>query len=171
LFFADHDTFCQDRNVLQHFLSAVTETWSLHSSHFQCATQFVYNQCCHGFPFKIFRDDQQRSTLLSNFFEDMEDVFHRGDLLVVDQDERVGQLTFHFVCVGNEVWRDIPSVKLHTFYDINGSFCTLCLFNCDHTVFTYFLHGFCDQLSDLSVIIGRNGSHLLDLLDITSNSL
>src|SRR5687768_14631930 len=101
----------------------------------------------------------------------MENVLHVADLFIIDEDERAFELGLHFFAVGNEIRRDISAIELHTFYHFYSCFSTSCFFNCDHTFLTHFLHSLSDQLTDLCIVIGGDGSNLLDLATIISYSL
>src|SRR6185437_3886052 len=77
LLFADHDTFGEDRDVLQHFFAAVTEAGSLDGSDLDGATQLVDNEGSERFAFEVFSDDHQGTAALSNLLQDVEDILHR----------------------------------------------------------------------------------------------
>ena len=51
-------------------------------------------------------------------------------------------------------------------YHVNRRVHTLGLTDRDHAVLTNLTHGVCDQLTDLSVVIGGNGRYLLDLVEV-----
>ena len=75
-------------------------------------------------------------------------------------------MDFHLLRIAYEVWREISSVKLHTFDNIEFIFYTFCLFDSDNTVFTDFIHRFSDQIADLCVGVCRNTCNLCDLFFI-----
>src|SRR5690606_5970246 len=154
LLFTDHDTFCEYCDILEHFLSAVAEAGSLHCSNLQCAAKFVYYESSKRFTFEVFCNDQERTSCLCNFLEDVKNVLHVADLLVVDQDVWILEFSFHLFAVSNEVWRDVTAVELHTFYHFNSCLCTTSFFYCDNSFLTYPLHCFSDQLTDLGIVVG-----------------
>src|SRR5690606_2985430 len=119
------------------------------------------SQC---FTVYILSNDQQRSARLSHWLQHRKQFLHGRDLFVVDQDIRIIQFCFHFFGVGGEVWRQVASVKLHTFYSFHFGFCSFGFFHSDHTVFAYFFHRISDHVTDLFVVVGRDGTNLGDLL-------
>ena len=52
---------------------------------------------------------------------------------------------------------------------IDAGFCSTCFFYSDHTIFTHFLHGFSDQLTNSCIIVSGNRGNLLDFLGITAH--
>ena len=72
---------------------------------FKSTTQFVDNQRCERFAFDVFGDDEKRLARLDNGFEHRQHRLKAGQLFLVEQDERVFQLSEHFVGIGDEVRR------------------------------------------------------------------
>lgn len=50
------------------------------------------------------------------------------EIFIVDQDQRIVIFRSHIFCIGNEVWRQIASVKLHSDHFIYISICSFCFF-------------------------------------------
>ena len=76
----------QDGDVLQHGLATIAEARSLHGSNVQRAAQLVDDEGRERFAFHVFSDDHQRTAALGDLLEQREQVLHRRDLLLVDQD-------------------------------------------------------------------------------------
>ena len=68
--------------------------------------------------------------------------------------------------IGNEVGREIATVKLHAFNKIKGGFQTFGFFHSDHAFFADFIHGFGHNLADGFVVVGRDGSDLRDFFSV-----
>ena len=77
-----------------------------------------------------------------------------------------GYLSPDFITVSNKVWRQISSVKLHTFNDIKLSFNSFIFLNCDNTLITNFLHCFRNHTSNFFIAIRRNGSNLCNFIAV-----
>ena len=154
LLFADNDTLGEDSDVLQHFLAAVAKAGGLYSSHLQRATQFVHHQGSQGFAFQVFCNDQQGTAALSHFLQDVQDILHGADLLVVDQDIGILQFSFHFLAVGNKVGADVAAVKLHTFHYVNRGIGALGFFYGDNTFLAYLGKSLGNEFTDGFVVVG-----------------
>ena len=154
----------QDGDVLQHGLAAVAEARSLDGRDLQRATQLVDDESGERFAFHVFRDDQQRLAALGDLLEQREQVLHRADLLLVDQDVGVLEGSFHALGIGDEVGREVAAVELHAFDHFQLGLERLRLFDGDDAVLADLLHRFRNDLADGLVIVGRNGAHLRDHL-------
>ena len=164
LLFADDGATGQDGDVFQHFLTTVAEARSLDGSHFQRATQTVDDQGSQGLAVDVLSDDDEGATGLQGLFEHGQQILHHGDLLVVDQDVRILVDGFHFLGVGDEVRRDVATVELHTFDDVDVGVDAFGVLNGDHAFLLHLAHSLGDEATDGAVVVGRNGGHLLDLL-------
>ena len=101
--------------------------------------------------------------LLRDLLQHRQDVLDRGDLLVGDQDERIVELGFHPLGVGDEVRREVAAVDLHALGVLGLEVESLGLLDGDHAVLADLLHHLGDQIADLRVG-GRDGGDLGDLL-------
>ena len=108
---------------------------------------------------------------MGHFLQNMQDILHSTDFLVVNQDIWILQLNFHFFAVGNEIRRDITTVELHTFYHIYCCIGTFCFFNSNNPFFTHFAHSSSNQLANFCIAVGRNSSNLLNFLRVVTNCL
>ena len=73
-----------------------------------------------------------------------------GDLLLVDQHERLFELDDLFVLVGDEVRREVAAIELHAFDDLDGGFRLLAFFDRDHAVFADLHEGVGQHVADAS---------------------
>jgi hypothetical protein len=58
------------------------------------------------FAVDVFRDDHERTARARHLLEQRQEVLHRADLLLVDQDDRVLEHDFHALGIGHEVRGD-----------------------------------------------------------------
>ena len=65
-FFGNHGTASQGSNIIHHGFSSVAESGSLDSHAFEGASKLVQDKSSQRFPFHIFTDDQQFSSLLDD---------------------------------------------------------------------------------------------------------
>ena len=80
----------------------------------------------------------------------------------MDEDIWVVQLDRHFFGVGDEIWRQVTTVKLHTFDNFELAFTALSFFDGDNAFLADLLHGVCNHLTDFSFAIGRDRADLCD---------
>ncbi len=163
-FLADHLAVGQDRDVLQHRLAAIAEARRLHGADLERAAELVDDQRRQRFAFDVLGDDEQRRALLRDLLEHREQVLHRGDLLVVDQDERVLEDGFHLLRIGDEVRRDVAAVELHALDRLERRLEALGLFDGDDAVLADLVDRVGDQVADLLVVVRGDGADLGDLL-------
>ena len=167
-FFRDDRTARQYGDIFQHGLTTIAEARSFYGTDLQRTTQTVNDQGSQGFAIDIFSDNQQRTTALNCRFQDRQQVFQDRNLLVVDQYIWIFHLAFHLFRIGYEVRRDIATVELHTFHDVNRCFSTFGFFNGDNAFFLHFLHGFCNQFTDRFVAVGRNLGYVFNLFEFVA---
>ena len=165
---ADYQTTCQGSDILQHSLATVTKARSLDSTDLQLCTQTVYNQCGQCLAIYILGNNQQRTTALNGGFQDRKEVLQVADLLVIYKNVRILHYTLHLLGICYEVGRQITTVELHTFYNTDGSVTALSFFDGDNTVLANLLHGVSQKLTNLGVVVGTNGSNLLNLLIVVT---
>src|SRR5579871_1990552 len=152
----------QDRDVLQHGLAAIAEARGLHGRDIQRATQLVNHQGRQRFALHVLSDDHQRASALGNLLEQREQVLHRRDLLLVNQDVGILQNGFHALRIGDKVRRQIAAIELHAFDDFQLRIYRLGLFDRDDAVLANLLHSFGDDLADGLVVVGGDGADLRD---------
>ena len=158
--FGNHFTASEDGNVFQHGFATITETRGFHSGHFQTTAQFVHHQCGEGFAFHIFSDNQQRTSTLNHTFQNGQQRLQTAKFFVVQQNERVVQLSDHFFGIGHEVWGQVAAIKLHPFHNIQLRGQTFGFFNSNDAFVAHFFHGAGDHFPDFFFPVGGNGAHL-----------
>src|SRR5690606_8441063 len=163
-FFRNHGTASQDGDVFQHGFATVAETRCFNGSGFQDAADVVHNQRCQGFAFNVFCDDQQRTARFGHLFQDRQQITDVADFLVENQNIWIFQGRNLFVLVVDEVRRQVATVKLHTFNDVQLVVQRFAVFNSDHAFFAYFVHGIGNDVADRAVAVGRDGTNLGNFL-------
>ena len=108
----------EDRDVLEHRLAAIAEAGRLDGGGLQRAAQLVDDERRQRLALDVLRDDEQRPAEARHLLEHRQQVLHRADLLLVDQDDRVLEHDFHALGVGHEVGREVAAVELHALDDV-----------------------------------------------------
>jgi hypothetical protein len=152
----------QRRDVLEHGLAAIAEAGRLDGRRLQRATQLVDDQRRQRLTLDVLRDDEQRAAHPGHLLQHRQQVLHRADLLLVDQDDRVLEHHFHALGVGDEVGREVAAVELHALDDVQAGLERLGLFDGDDAVLADLVHGVGDDLADRLVVVGRDGADLRD---------
>ena len=138
------------RDILRHRFTTVTEARSFNSDSVERSTQFVHDQHRLRFAFDVFRDQNERFALLYDFSGSAGSLAC-WLLFIGDQDVWILKNSFHFIRIGNHVWRDVAAVELHTFYNFQLRQEAAGFFNGDDAVFAHFIHRFCNQLTNFIV--------------------
>ena len=160
----DNSTAREDSDVLQHILSPVAVAGSLYSHYIEGAAQLVDDQSSQRFAFHILGNDEKLRAGLNDLLQQRQDLLNIGNLLVCDQDAGIIQSSFHLIHICSHVSRDIASVKLHAFYQIQLSLHGLGLFDGNNAVSADLLHGIRHQLSYFFISCrdsGNSGDMLL----------
>ena len=139
----------------QHGLAAIAEARSLDGSDVQRATQLVDHEGRERLAVHVFSDDDERLGGAGNLLEQGQQVLHRGDLLLVDQDVGVLERRFHALRIGDEVGREVAAVELHAFDDFQLGLHGARLFDGDDAVLADLLHRLGDDRADLRVASWR----------------
>src|SRR5215470_16352185 len=160
--FADHLAARQDGDVFEHSLAAVAEARRLDGAYLQRAAQLVDDQRRQSFPLNIFRHDQQRLAKLGHLLEQRQQILHRADLLLVEQDQRVLERRLHALGIGYEIGRQIAAVELHAFDHFEQRVQRFRLLDRDDAVFADLLHRLGDDPADGLVAVGRDRADLGD---------
>jgi hypothetical protein len=90
-FLGDDVAAGQHGDVAQHLLAPIAEARSLDRAHLEGAAQLVHHQGRQRLALDIFRDDEQGLAGLGHLLQHREQLLHRRDLLVVDEDVGVIQ--------------------------------------------------------------------------------
>ncbi len=154
----------QHGDVAQHFLAAIAEARGLDGRDLERATQLVHHQRRQRLALDVLRDDQEGLAALGDLLQHREQLLHRRDLLVVDEDVGVVQHRLHLLRVGHEVGRQVAAVELHAVHGLQRGLEALGLFDRDHAVLADLLHRIGDQVADFLVVVRGDAADLRDLL-------
>ena len=144
----------EDRDVFEHRLAAITEARGLHGRRSQRAAQLVDHQRGQRLTVDVLGDDEQRAAETGDLLEHGQEVLHRADLLLVNQDDRVLEHDFHALGIGHEVGRQIAAVELHALDHIQRGLQRLRFLNGDDAVLADLFHRLGDDLADRRVAVG-----------------
>ena len=163
----------------EHRLAAIAEARRLHRRDLQAPAQLVHHQRGKRLALDVLGDDQQRLAGLYDALQQRQNWLQAGQLLLVDQDVRIGQLGDHLLGVGDEVGRDVAAVELHALNDFELGLDALRLFDRDDAFVADLLHGFRDHFADLDFAVrgdrtdlcgfGRRGDLPCPLLQLVHN--
>ena len=154
----------EDGDVAQHGLAAIAEARGLDRTDVQDAAQPIDDQGGQGFAFDVLGDDEQRPGGLGHLFQQRQHVADVGQLLFVDEDERVFHLALHLGRVGDEVGRNVALVELHALDELEGGLGGLAFLDGDDAVLADLLEGVGHLLADDRIVVGADGGDLLHLL-------
>ena len=163
-FFSYHRAAGQNCDVFQHGLATITETRSLDGNGLQNAANVVYHQGSQRFTVHILGDDQQRTSGLGDLLQYRQQVADIGNLLVVQQDVGVFHQCQLTILVVDEIGRQIATIELHAFHDVQFIFQAGAIFNSDHAFLADLFHRSSDLLADHGVGVGGNAAHLSNFL-------
>src|SRR5690606_14166371 len=160
--FRNHLAAGQDGDVLQHGLAAVAEARSLDGRDLEAAAQAVDHERGQGFALDVLGDDQQRTLGLNDALQDRQDGLQVGQLLFVQQDDRVLEGGGHLLGIGHEIGREIAAVELHALDHVELGLGGLGFLDGDDTLIAHLLHRLGDHVADFLLAIGRDGADLGD---------
>jgi hypothetical protein len=123
----------------------------------------VDHQGGQGLTLEVLGDHRQRLPGLHDLLQDWQEVLHRGDLLVRQQDVRLLEHALHPLGVGDEVGRDVALVEAHPLDQLELHAEGLGFLHRDDAVLAHPVHGLGDLLADLGVAGGDRG-HVGDLV-------
>ena len=153
----------KNRDVLEHLLAAITEARCLDGSDFDRAAKLIHDERRERFAVDVLGEDEQLAAALHDLLEQGEQVRHGGDLLLVNEDERVIQHDRHLLAVGHEVRREIATIELHALHRLELGVHALVFFDGDDAFLADLLHGVGEDVADLRVAVGADGGNLRDL--------
>ncbi len=148
----------------QHRLAAIAEAGGLDRADAERATELVDDERRQRLTLDVLGDDEQGLADLRHLLEDREQILHRRDLLVVDEDVAVLEDRFHLLRIRDEVGREIAAVELHALDRLERRLEATGLFDRDDAVLADLLHRLGDQIADLGVVVGRDRADLRDFL-------
>ena len=159
----DHLAAGQDRDVLEHPLAAVAEAGRLDGHAGERAAQLVHDERRERLALDVLGDDQQRPAGLHHLLEHGQQVAHRADLLVGDQDVGVVEDGLHALLVGDHVRGDVALVELHPLGELELHPEGLALLDVHDAVLADLVDRVGDHVADL-VVAGRDRRHARDLV-------
>ena len=152
----------QDRDVFEHRLAAIAEARRLDGDGLQRAAQLVDDERRQRLTVDVLGDDHERTAGARHLLEQRQEILHRADLLLVDQDDGVLEHDFHALRIGHEVGGEVAAVELHAFDDFERRLERLRLFDRDHAVLADLFHRLGDDLADRVVAVRRDRADLRD---------
>ena len=161
---ADQRATGEHGDVAEHRLAAVAEAGSLGGTDVEDTAELVDDQRREGVAIDILGDDQERLARLGHFLEEREELTEIRDLLLVDEDQGVGELAIHLRGAVDEVGGDVALVELHAVDEADGGLGRLPFLDGDHAVLAHLLQGLGEEVADRTVVVGRDGADLGDLL-------
>merc|ERR1719432_67585 len=146
-FVAENKTASSNSHIVEGVLSVVTKSWSFNSCNLKTNLQSVNNESAKSFSVNIFSDDDQGLAVLIGKFKSRNDGLNGRDLFLTQQNQ--GILVFNFSSLGScdEIWGNVPTVKLHAFNNFQLINQSLSILHCDHTFSAYSLHSIRNQLT------------------------
>src|SRR5688500_327107 len=154
----------EDRDVFEHRLAAIAEARRLDGRRLQRAAQLVDHEGRERFAVDVFRDDHERLARAGDLLEQRQEVLHRADLLLVDQDDAVLEHHFHALRIRDEVGREVAAVELHALDDLERGLHRARFLDRDHAVLADLVHRFRDDVAAGVVAVRRDRADLADHL-------
>jgi hypothetical protein len=145
---ADDRTASEYRNVLEHRLAAVTETWCLHWGRLEPAAQLVHDECGKSLALDLLGDDQERPSGLNHALQEGQHRLQTGELLFVNQDVRFRQFDGHLLGVGHEIRRHETTIELHALHDLECRLGRLGFLDGDDAFTADSFHGVSHEFAD-----------------------
>src|SRR5438445_5442737 len=159
----DHLSAGEHGDVLEHLLAAVPDSGRLHRRHLEGATQLVHDQRRQRFTLHLLGDDENGPAGAHHLLEKRDQVRHRADLPLGDEDERILELHHHAGRIGDEVRGDVAAVELHALDHLERGLEALRLLDGDHAFLADLLHCVGDDVADALVAVCGDGADLGDL--------
>ena len=135
---------------------------ALTAAQLQRAAELVDHQRRQRLALDVLGHEQERLAGLGDRLENRQQVLHRRNLLLVDEDVGVLELRLHPLRVGDEVGREIAAVELHALDHFERGLQALGLLDRDHAFLADLLHRLGDDVADGGVVVGRDGADLGD---------
>ena len=158
----------QDGNIFQHRLAAVSVTWSLDRTDLQNPSHLINNESGQRLTLDILGNNQQREAGLRRFFEQWNQRLGTANLIFVNQNPTIIELDNLIVDIGDEMRRQISSLKLHPLHQLNLSGNLTTFLNGNHPILTNLQQGVSKYFSNFLIIITSNRGHSLNSFAIVS---
>lgn len=161
---AEDGTVGEDGDIAEDGLAVVTEAGGLDGGNLELATELVENADGQSLALDVLGDNDEGTAELLGGLQSGEDVLDGGDLALGKQDQRLLELDLGGLGVGDEVGGDVATVELHALGDLELVLNGLALLDGDDTLLADLLHGAGQELANVHIAVGGDGSDLLDLL-------
>ena len=162
--FRDHLAAGEDGDVLEHGLAAIAEARRLHRRDLEAAAELVDDERGERLALDVLGDDEQRLARLDDGFQHRQHRLQVGELLLVQEDERIVELGHHLLGVGDEVRREVAAVELHALDGLELELERLRFLDRDDALVADLLHRLGDLVADHLLAIGGDRADLRDLL-------
>ena len=160
----EDSTVGEHTKVTKDALTVVTKARGLDGSNLELATELVQDADSESLTLNVLSNDDKRTTEGGRGLKSRDDVLDSRDLLLREQDQGLLVLNLLGLGVGNEVGRSVSTVEAHTLSNLKLIVVGLALLNGDDTLLANLLHGSGDQLADVGIAVGRDGSDLSNLV-------
>lgn len=154
----------ENSEITEDALAVVTEAGGLDGGDLELTTELVQDADSESLTLNVLGDDDQRAAESGGGLKGGEDVLDSGDLLLGEEDQGLLELDLLGLGIGNEVGGGVAAVEAHTLGNLELVLQGLALLDGDDTLLAHLLHGGGDELTDVGVTVGRDGSHLGNLL-------
>lgn len=160
---AKDKTTSEGSHVTHGALAVVAKTRRFDGADLKVAADAVDNNGGERFIVHVLRNDEQRPLDLHRKLQCGDNLLHRADFFLAEEDQAV--LILHLAGLGviDEKRRDVAAVKLHAFRNLERVFRRLAILDSQHAVAAHLIIPIRNKLADLFVAVGRNGGHLPDL--------
>src|SRR5579862_3791752 len=153
----DHLAAREDRDVLEHALTAIAEARRLDRDGLEGAAELVDDDRGKRLALDVLRDDQERPAGLDDLLEHRQEILDRADLLVGDEDVGILEHRLHPLGVGDHVRREVALVELHALGEFELEAERLPLLDVHDTVLPDLLDRVGDDVADLPLARGDGG--------------
>ena len=157
-------TVGEDRDIAKNGLSIVTKAGSLDGGNLELATELIENADSESLTIDILSNDDEGSAELLGSLKSGDDVLDGGDFLFREKNQGLFELDLLGLGVGDEVGRDETTVKLHAFSNLKLILGGLALLDGNDTLLSDLLHGAGEELSNMGIAVGGDGSNLSNFL-------
>ena len=144
--------------------ASVAKARCFHCANFKTCAETIDNESCKASPSTSSAMMRRGFPVSATACKNRDQLFNASDLLLIDENIGIFKDALLRFRIGHEVGREIAAVKVHPFNNIESCLKAFCFFNSDCAIFAHFFHRCGDDFADFSVVIGRDGSNLSDLL-------
>ena len=151
-------------DVAQHGLAAVAVAGGLDGADVENAAHLVDHQRGQGLALDVLGDDQQRLVGLADRLQQRHEALGAGNLLLVDQNQRLLELDGLLFLVGDEVRREEAAVELHALDHVDRRLRLLAFLDRDDAVLADLHEGVGQHGADRRIVVAGDRGDLGDFL-------